>query len=151
MAGLQRIAYNPIPQVSPSNNSTCVAYEYHVTRYSTSILLLGFADCCITVFSFFVSASPKNPCKICTKATPSAYVLAMRTMRSRNLSEGDRMHVPYLVVSDCHRIKSGPNDTSKLSTYVKERYGLIIKLNHILCQVFFSPRPRKTNKEAEFR
>jgi hypothetical protein len=57
------------------------------------------------------------------------------------------MHAPYLVVSDCHRIKSGPNDTSKLSTYVKERYGLIIKLNHILCQVFFHQDPGKQTKK----
>lgn len=53
------------------------------------------------------------------------------------------MHVPFLVVSDCHQIKSDPNDTSKLSTYVNERYGLIIKLNHILCQVFFYQDPEK--------
>ena len=119
VAGLQCKTYNPFPQVSPSNNSACVAYEYHVTRYSTSILLLGFAGRCFTTFSFFVSASPKNPCKICTKATLSAYVLAMRTVGSLSLPEGDRMHVPYLVVSDCHRIKSGPNDTS--SEYLCQR------------------------------
>lgn len=101
----------PSTSVAFKQLSLC-GIEYHVTTYSTSVLLLGFAGRWFTTFSFFVSASPKNPCKICTKATPSAYVLAMRTLRSLSLPEGDRMHVPYLVVSDCHRIKSGPNDTS---------------------------------------
>lgn len=115
------------PSRWPLKTLPCVAYEYCVKQYSTS-QVFSFADCCITVFSFFVSASPKNPRK---KSLRQGYPFRLRVShmhlaRLREPGRGDHMHVPYLVVSDCRRIKSSPNDTSKLSTYVKEQYGLIL-------------------------
>lgn len=64
---------------------------------------------------FCFCQSQKSPqYSLCAKATPSAYVLIICTLGSWALARGDHMHVPFLVVSDCHRIKSGPNDTSRV-------------------------------------